>query len=193
MAERLFVEGLTIEHNLSEQRSSEQHLSDLHRLAKKYKVKEIDGTKQTLLSAESKDKLLKRIDAVPVSLILAQSANESAWGTSRFARQANNFFGIWCFSKGCGITPLQRDEGLVHEVAKFDTVQDGVNYYIRMINTHSAYRTLRQIRATQREKGEVLSGTKLADGLIKYSERGEAYVQEIKAMIRTNKLAQYNG
>ena len=50
--------------------------------------------------------LLLKVDVVPESLVLAQAANESGWGTSRFAQEANNLFGIWCFTPGCGLTPL---------------------------------------------------------------------------------------
>lgn len=187
MDERNFIQNLDLKNILSKQERLHLHL-----ILKKYKIKQAESTMQNPIKPELVKKLLNRVDKVPASLILAQSANESAWGTSRFARQANNFFGIWCFSKGCGIKPLSRDEGLIHEVAKFKEVQDGVNYYTRMINTHIAYKALRRIRANQREEGQFLSGSKLAEGLIKYSERGDAYVQEIKAMIRTNKLAQYN-
>ncbi|MBL4682260.1 MAG: glucosaminidase domain-containing protein [Pseudomonadales bacterium] len=54
--------------------------------------------KNTTPDFEAIDALLNRIDRVPASLILAQSANESAWGTSRFAKKGKNFFGIWCFT-----------------------------------------------------------------------------------------------
>ena len=138
------------------------------------------------------DLLLNKVDVVPASLILAQSANESAWGTSRFATEANNFFGIWCFKKGCGLTPKYRDEGLVHEVARFDTVQDGVSHYVHTINTHPAYKHLRELRTEQRQVNNSLNGTKLAIGLTNYSIRRQAYVQEIQAMIRYNNLQQYN-
>ena len=37
------------------------------------------------------NRLLKRADIIPSSLALAQAANESAWGTSRFATQGKNF------------------------------------------------------------------------------------------------------
>ena len=37
--------------------------------------------------------LLKRVDIVPPALVLAQAASESAYGTSRFSRLANNLFG----------------------------------------------------------------------------------------------------
>ncbi len=138
------------------------------------------------------DELLKRVDIVPTSLILAQSANESAWGTSRFAMDANNYFGIWCFSKGCGLTPMNRDEGLHHEVARFDSIKAGIVHYIHTINTHTAYEELRSIRRELRLKNEALSGIEMAEGLLKYSERGPAYVHEIQAMIRYNNLQSYN-
>ena len=138
------------------------------------------------------NELLLRIDMVPAALILAQSANESAWGTSRFATEANNFFGIWCFSKGCGLKPRLRDEGLHHEVASFKDVQSGLNRYMHTINSHSAYKKLRQIRGELRGEQKDLSGTQLARGLSRYSERGQDYVEEIQAMISYNKLEEYN-
>lgn len=131
--------------------------------------------------------LLSRIDVVPEALVLAQSANESGWGTSRFARQANNFFGIWCFTAGCGLAPRGRDSGQTHEVAKYDSVSEGVQAYLRVLNTHPAYETLRDIRSQQRQYGTLRSEA-LAEGLTPYSERGEDYVRDIQQLIRVNDL-----
>lgn len=156
------------------------------RLAKKYRAR-LDGKPTPAVMND----LLRRVDIVPASLVLAQAANESAWGTSRFARQGNNFFGIWCFSPGCGFTPRSRDEGLVHEVMRFDSVQHGVNYYLRTINSNPAYAELRRIRERTRERGEPITGSRLAEGLVRYSERGEKYVAEIKSMISYNKLQEF--
>jgi Bax protein len=135
--------------------------------------------------------LLVRTDVVPASLVLAQSANESGWGTSRFAVRANNFFGLWCFNPGCGLTPQQRNDGATHEVAKFDEVDDGVAYYVYTINTNNAYKELRRIRAGLREDDRNITGVELAEGLLRYSERGEEYVKEIQSMIEYNKLSEY--
>lgn len=137
------------------------------------------------------DALLVRVDVVPASLVLAQAANESGWGTSRFARQANNMFGVWCFTEGCGLTPLARAEGLTHEVARYDSVQDSIDAYIRTLNTNSAYVELRDIRANSREMADHFTGHELAEGLLRYSERGEDYVEEIQMMIRVNDLHRY--
>lgn len=142
------------------------------------------------ITAGTLQKLRVRVDIVPASLILAQAANESAWGTSRFARDANNFFGIWCYVPGCGLTPGRRDAGKTHEVRKYDSVQAGVNDYLRLINTQRAYRELRQLRAELRNEDNV-NGIALAEGLIRYSERGHEYVNEVKQMIRHNKLQRY--
>ena len=64
---------------------------------------------------------------------------ESAWGTSRFAREGNNLFGQWCYKTGCGIVPKRRGEGQVHEVASFESVDAAVASYLRNINSHRAY------------------------------------------------------
>lgn len=156
------------------------------KLIKEYRVK------SDQLSKEDINQLLLRVDEVPASLALAQAALESAWGTSRFAVQANNLFGQWCYTKGCGLVPLRRDAGNSHEVEKFRTVSDAVSSYLRNINSHRAYAGLRKERAQLRATGDAVTGYKLAEGLVDYSELREAYVKEIQAVIRINKLAQYD-
>lgn len=48
---------------------------------------------------------------------------------------------------------------------------------------------LRRLRAQSRQANKPISGTELAAGLDKYSERGQEYVKEIRAIIRVNNLA----
>ncbi|MBY6203494.1 glucosaminidase domain-containing protein [Halomonas denitrificans] len=128
-----------------------------------------------------------RIDTVPPALAMVQAAAESAWGRSRFARQANNLFGQWCYEPGCGMVPRRRSKGARHEVAAFESPRQSVRRYLHNLNTHPAYAPLRRIRAGLREAGEPPRALALADGLIRYSERRQAYVDEIKAVIRTNR------
>ena len=136
---------------------------------------------------EDWDKLLERVDAVAVEVALAQSANESAWGQSRFAKKGNNFFGQWCYKKGCGLIPKKRDKGTKHEVASFKTVNDSVRSYLKNINTGRVYAPLRNVRKKDRATGKRADAKAQAGGLIKYSQRREEYVKEIRAMIRVNK------
>ncbi len=132
--------------------------------------------------------LKRRMDVIPPSLVLAQAANESAWGTSRFAREANNLFGQWCFTQGCGLVPQRRRPGATHEVRSFDSVADAVHAYYRNINTHDAYDYLRELRFEMRQEDERLNSLVLAYGLTRYSERGTDYISELQGMIRFNDL-----
>lgn len=131
--------------------------------------------------------LLRRVDAIPESLVLMQAANESAWGTSRFAVEGYNFFGQWCFREGCGMVPLNRPEDQFHEVAKFDSPALAIRSYFYNLNTFHTYEPLRQIRAELRADDRDLSAERLAHGLTAYSERGHEYIAEITAMIRFNR------
>lgn len=152
-----------------------------------YGLEDLNPNKTSDLKA-----LLTRIDVVPTSLALAQAANESAWGTSRFARQANNYFGQWCFSKGCGLVPKQRNKGAIHEVRAFDHPYYSVKSYIHNLNSHRTYAQLRKIRAQLRQQKQPLTGLKMTEGLVNYSARKHEYVEELQSMIRYNKLTQYN-
>ena len=134
----------------------------------------------------------KRLDVIPPSLILAQAANESAWGTSRFARQGNNLFGQWCFTKGCGLVPQGREAGKQHEVAAFRSPYLSIQSYIQNLNSHPSYQLVRNLRSEARSGGQFASGMWLAAGLISYSERGKEYISEIRSMISFNKLSDYD-
>jgi Bax protein len=136
---------------------------------------------------ENWNRLLARVDAIALELVLAQSANESAWGQSRFAIEGNNFFGQWCYKKGCGMVPDKRDEGTSHEVARFKSVNASVRSYLKNINTGRVYAPLRKIRQQNRAAGKEPDAYAQAGGLIKYSQRREAYVKEIRSIIQANR------
>ncbi|MCK4535608.1 MAG: glucosaminidase domain-containing protein [Desulfuromonadales bacterium] len=136
--------------------------------------------------------LLRRVDTIPPSLALAQAANESAWGMSRFAKEGNNLFGQWTFTPGTGIVPKNRPPGATYEVQRFKSLNASIRGYIKNLNTHSAYRGLRLTRGELRAAGKPVTGKALAGGLSRYSTRGAEYVQEIRAMINHNDLSVLN-
>jgi Bax protein len=166
---------------------------NLLQLADRYAV-DIEGV-DTVEGAGNQqliDQLLLRVAPLPPSLVLAQAAIESAWGTSRFARQGNNLFGQWCYQKGCGLVPLRRSADSKHEVAKFDSVAAAVEAYLHNLNTHRAYKDLRVLRAELSAAESSASGHQLAQTLLYYSELRQVYVDEVQAVIRINKLHGYD-
>ncbi|RMJ03965.1 hypothetical protein DOQ08_01285 [Marinobacter litoralis] len=183
---RILIERQYLESLRSNTKLSDTELKWLAEHAARLRIDEANGSKAQFALLE------KRIGVIPPSLILAQAANESAWGTSRFATQGNNLFGQWCFSKGCGLVPLSRVPGASHEVAKFASPYGSIRAYITNLNRHPTYQRVRDVRQKARRNGNPLSGVAMASGLLGYSERGEDYVKEIRAMIRYNNLEFYD-
>lgn len=165
---------------------NENQLQNLTTMAKRYKIKSA-----TLTSDQAFEELLLRVDTIPAELALAQAANESAWGTSRFSQLANNLFGEWTFQPGTGIVPEGRPEGATYEVRRFENVYESIRSYLLNLNSHFAYKELRQLRVEARNAGQPLDGSKLAEGLFRYSIRGDEYVKDLQLLIRTNRLDRF--
>jgi Bax protein len=138
--------------------------------------------------------LLRRLDVVPVSLALGQAALESGWGTSRFAQEGNALFGQTgqqMSSKGVALKSAADGTSF----RSFDSLTDAVRAYVRNLNTHVAYKEFRLARASLRRttgEGHALNGLQLVGALKLYSERGASYLDDLRGMIRINKLQQFD-
>lgn len=170
-----------IDRRATGQNLSQELIDWLGKLAKRYKG-----------SPERLDDLLLRVDTVPPSLVLAQAAAESGWGTSRFAVQGNAIFGQWTTAGGKGLVPLERPDGKTYKVRSFDRLIDSVNAYLLNLNTHRSYRGFRKTRAEMRRAGEPLDGPTLAGELHRYSEKGDEYVELLQGIIRKNRLRPFD-
>ena len=157
----------------------------LTELAAKYKVLESPSKR---LDGDAFAELLMRVDIVPPSLSLAQAASESGWGTSRFAAEGNSLFGQWTWGKGLKPTEQRTSKLGDYRVAAFDSTAQAAYSYALNLNTARAYRALRLKRADLRRQNLRISGTVLAETLVNYSERGQAYVDDLKALMRENRL-----
>jgi uncharacterized FlgJ-related protein len=157
----------------------------IEKLAQVYKVNLIDGQVTTSVFNE----LWLKVDIVPVSLALAQAAEESGWGTSRFAAEGNAVYGQWTWGENAIKPEQQRKELGNYGIASFETLQQSVSAYMLNLNTHNAYASLRDKRAELRKKNEKITGYILAGQLTKYSERGEEYVNGLRSLMEYNRLA----
>ena len=62
-----------------------------------------------------------RLKTHPTSIVLAQAAIESGWGSSRFYKEANNVFGVWSYSENePRIKAMEDREGKSVYVKKYD-------------------------------------------------------------------------
>ncbi len=156
-----------------------------------YKVKVRDVRDFVTRTGEILDKLLNRMNIIPPELALAQAAQESGWGTSRFAQQGNALYGQWTWGSGCGMVPAQRDKSKTHRMKCFKTIIEAVDSYMLNLNTHNAYRSLRKERRAFRDD-QIINVIALVETLTSYSEEGQHYVEKIKNIIRINNLNDFN-
>jgi len=135
------------------------------------------------------DEAIYKLDIIPAGLALGQAAYESGYGGSRFAVEGNALFGQWTYG-GKGLVPEQQRKSLGdHRIAAYDWPFDSVRGYFINLMSHPAYEEFRRLRAQLRAEGKPLTSMVLADGLIKYSERGQEYVDTLKGIMRVNRLA----
>tara|TARA_B100001123_G_C15323414_1_gene1028672 strand:+ start:1231 stop:2328 length:1098 start_codon:yes stop_codon:yes gene_type:complete len=156
----------------------------LNKLASKYKIKSKNKHKIDLVN-----ELLQSVDIIPNSIALAQAANESAWGTSRFAREYNALFGQYTYDEKNGVIPYNRDEGKKHLIQYFSSIDKSVESYFHNINSHYAYSEFRKIRSEMSRKNfDIKLLTKTLDV---YAE-DKSYVDTINLIIDSNKFTQFD-
>ena len=152
----------------------------LKRRFREYKIEDQDS-----------GKLKMRMDIIPVSIALAQAANESGWGTSRFALEGNALFGQWTWSKK-GISPKNKDPDQSHKVLQFQILKASVRAYKNNLNTHNAYKEFRETRAKLRQENKRIIGLDLTKYLKNYAAIGEKYVSIIENIIENNSLTDFD-
>jgi Bax protein len=178
--ERLLRLGERIGDGLKLRAADEEWLAQL---AQRYGLDEIDLAE-----------LKRRVDIVPVSLALAQAAEESGWGTSRFALGGNAVFGQYA-SAGAEreMVPAGRADGANFTIRAFQGLDEAVAHYMLNLNTHNAYAEFRRKRDRLRVEGKAVGGRALAETLTRYSVQGIDYVRTLNTIMRVNRFDRFEG
>ena len=147
--------------------------------------------KEYKIDDQDLSKLKMRMDIIPVSLAIAQAANESGWGTSRFALEGNALFGQWTWSKK-GLSPKNQDPDTSHKILQFQILKASVRAYKNNLNTHNAYREFRETRAKLRQENKPITGLDLTKYLKNYASIGVKYVEILESIIIKNSLTDFD-
>ena len=164
--------------------SEKKYTSDLEKQWLRQKLLEYKVKKGNI------EKLLLRMDMIPVSIALAQAAKESGWGTSRFALEGNAIFGQWTWD-GQGIAPLNRDGDKNHKILKFPILRASVKAYKNNLNTHKSYLKFREKRKSLRDKNKDITGLALTNTLKNYAQTGSEYTKILNQIITQNRLTDF--
>jgi len=159
-------------------------LAKLNTLAEKYRFGEDFFNTDISKSAYKRqiDTLLFRVDYIPEKLVMAQAIIESGWGSSRFSKEMNNYFGIHCHTPGCGSPPADV-ENPEFWVKYFSNTQECIEEYIWVLNTGLAFHELRKKRLELRNENNYPNARLLSQGLMRYSEQGSEYIELIQTII----------
>ena len=138
-------------------------------------------------NANNIELLKSRLHTFPVSIVLAQAAVESAWGTSRFFLEANNPFGLWSFNPNEErIEASSHRQGKKVYLRKFNNLEQAIDAYYTTLATGGPFTDFRA------ERLKTDDPFVLVNYLIDYSERREAYVKELVSVIKSNDLVNYD-
>ena len=119
---------------------------------------------------------------IPKQILIAQAALETGWGSSRFANEGNNLFGIRTFNKDSKwLLPITWDQNkwIGWGIKVYESKCDSVKDYIRILNTVFAYEKFRELR---NQNADVYT---LVDTLEQYATK-DSYTELVKKVIKYN-------
>jgi len=124
---------------------------------------------------------------IPKEILIAQAALETGWGSSRFANEGNNLFGIRTFNKDSEwLLPItwNQNKWIGWGVKVYQSKCQSVKDYVRIINTVFAYEKFRELRSQNANVYE------LVDTLDKYATKN-SYTELVKKVIKYNIEGKY--
>ena len=120
---------------------------------------------------------------VPYEMIIGQAALESGWGSSRFAKEANNLFGIRTFTES---VPHLRPQGIDKwpgwGVRVFASKCDSVKEYVRLLNEHPAYEKFRELRKKTKDSLQLIKTLDAFSTTKDYDERVARMIFKIREL-----------
>lgn len=179
--DRAFIQRVLVSNILNFDFNSSSFLKLLD-IKKKYRVRNI----------YSLNEYLKKVDIVPPSLAIAQAAAESAWGKSRFTKEANNIFGHWTYNADIGLLPKERSLGASHYIRIFKNIKESTKAYMLNLNRNLAYRSFREKRYELRQNNLKPDGLVLSQTMLNYSGISHNYLILLKNIITSNNLLEYD-
>lgn len=157
--------------------NKQHNIQKLAKIAEKYKINNLFN----------KNEYLKKVDMIPPSMAVAQAVLETGWGESEYARELNNYYGHYVFSKNLGFKG-RAVKGKYERIRIFEDIKDSVRAYMRNLNIHTAYKGFRDARVRHRLAGGFIAGDSAIEYLSRYSILKGSYIKRVKDVIYDNDL-----
>jgi len=119
---------------------------------------------------------------VPREIIIAQAVLESDYGTSRFAKEGNNLFGVMTFNLDEPHLKPSNNKSSKFGAKVYQNKCESVKHYIVVLNTGSAFKEFRELRF-QMLKNNDLDVLDLVETLNRYATNPD-YIKLLKKTIK---------
>lgn len=137
--------------------------------------------------ATSHENLLMRLKPHATSLVLAQAALESGWGSSKTSQEGFNLFGIWTTSTDTSrIVSRHKASNKRVYMKRYDTIIEAVDHYFLTLGRNDAYREFHKKRYTDHDVFELIKT------LNRYSELRGKYTLQLQGMVKHNNFEIYD-
>ena len=180
--ERRLVSSILLNKNILNIDFDSTTFTKLLEIKQKYKIRNLYTVQE----------YLKKVDIIPPSLAIAQAAVESAWGKSRFTKEASNIFGHWTYNREIGLMPKKRALGSSHFIRIFKNIKESTEAYMLNLNRNLAYKSFQEKRFEQRKNNIQPDGLLLSETMINYSGIAHDYLILLKEIILSNNLQVYD-
>lgn len=135
--------------------------------------------------SESLRELEQKLHTHPISIVLAQAALESGWGTSHLFLNANNIFGVCSFNSSEPRVKYEQDGKTIY-YREYTDLSLAVEDYFKTIARSRAYREFRKHREQNDDPFQLIPY------LHRYSELGSTYTNRLSFMIRKYELDRFD-
>lgn len=176
LAEREQVLALKKEFDVNKDLTTES-MESLKKWIEKYDVKLSDDL-DTLFNT-----LIPRVDGVTPTLLLTMAAEDSGFGTSRYAREYNAVFNQRDWNGNGAVPDEKQKEGPQYRIKIFPSLYEAVLSQIHYLNTNGYFENYRIARAKYRRTDNLMRGYSVAHLLINFPYRPMKYPDIIKHLI----------
>lgn len=130
----------------------------IEKMAKKYDV--TTPFKDTRRHLKLLKELIRRVDIVPPSILIAAAAIYTNWGTSRIAVQGNNLYKARDWYTTEGLKPVDDDDDS-YRYHIYPSLEESIRAYVLRINSNIRYQQFWNSRKESRRRGNIVYGKRM--------------------------------
>ncbi len=123
-------------------------------------------------------------ERIPYEMITGMASLETGYGTSRFAKEANNLFGIRTYNEKIPHLLIEsKTTWYGWGIRKFESKCQSVEYLVKLLNSHYAYEDFRKKRQQMLDKEQDLETEELLRTLTGIFHTTQDYTERVLKQI----------